>query len=183
MDVIIAGAGISGLAAAISLRRSGHKVTLYERSALNNEIGAAINVPSNVTRFLIPAWGLDPVQARFVRGKATHFCDSRSRDTLLTVDLGPLCEAAGAPLYYAHRVDLHAELKRLACGVEGVGVPARVVARAEVRGYVSVVRLGCCSSSSSSGCFRRAQLLELTISRTRIPHRSDSQTGPWSPPT
>jgi len=52
MDVLIVGAGITGLAAAISLRRSGHKVTIYERSSLNNETGAAINVPPNVGRWV-----------------------------------------------------------------------------------------------------------------------------------
>lgn len=138
MDVIIAGAGISGLAAAISLRRSGHKVTLYERSALNNEIGAAINVPSNVSRFLVPSWGLDPVRAQFVSGTAQHFCDARTLETHVKVDLVALCKEAGAPLYQAHRVDLHKELKRLACEEgDGVGVPARVVVRSEVVGFVS----------------------------------------------
>ena len=41
-------------------------MTIYERSSLNNEIGAAINVPPNVGRFLL-AWGLDPVKSRFVK--------------------------------------------------------------------------------------------------------------------
>lgn len=138
MEVIIAGAGISGLATAISLRRSGHKVILYERSSLNNEIGAAIYVPANVSRFLVPSWGLDPIRARFVSGKATHLCHHRTLDTYHKVDLVTLCQEAGAPLFYAHRVDLHDELKRLACGAEGVGVPARLVTRAAVVGYVSV---------------------------------------------
>lgn len=177
MDVIIAGAGIAGLAAAISLRRSGHHVTLYERSSLNNEIGAAINVPANVTRFLVP-WGLDPVRAMFVRGKGTHFCDHKTLETYHKVDLVALCEEAGAPLFYAHRVALHEELKRLACGAEGVGVPAKVVVRAEVKTYVSILIL---AQALRSGFHRRVQSAHCY----RIPLRRPShlQTGPSSLPT
>jgi salicylate hydroxylase len=57
MDVAIIGAGIAGLAAAISLRRAEHKVTLYERSSFLNEVGAAINMPPQATR-IMKAWGL-----------------------------------------------------------------------------------------------------------------------------
>ena len=42
LDVVIVGGGIAGFAAAIALRRAGHAVRVYERSAMNNELGAAI---------------------------------------------------------------------------------------------------------------------------------------------
>lgn len=136
MDVVIAGAGITGLAAAISLRRSGHRVTIYERSSMNNELGAAINVPSNVARFLVP-WGLDPVKARFVTSKGMRF------DSFNTMEAGAFHDHAGnttifgAPLYYSHRVDLHESLKRLATNPDGPGIPATIHLKSEISRYVS----------------------------------------------
>ena len=62
LDVAIIGAGIAGLAAAISLRRATHKVTVYERSSFKNEVGAAINMPPQATR-IMKAWGIDPPRA------------------------------------------------------------------------------------------------------------------------
>lgn len=58
LDVGIIGAGIAGLAAAGSLRRAHHKVTVYERSSFLNEVGAAINMPPQATR-IMQTWGID----------------------------------------------------------------------------------------------------------------------------
>ncbi|KAK0745729.1 hypothetical protein B0T18DRAFT_410065 [Schizothecium vesticola] len=55
MHIIITGAGLTGLSLATSLSRSpSHTVTIYQQSTLAHEVGAAINVPPNVARFLIP---------------------------------------------------------------------------------------------------------------------------------
>lgn len=58
LDVAIVGGGIGGLAAAISLRRSGHKVTVYERADFVGEVGASISCAANGTRWL-HEWGVD----------------------------------------------------------------------------------------------------------------------------
>lgn len=136
MNVIIAGAGISGLAAAIALRRTGHQVTMYERSSLNNEIGAAINVPPNISRILIP-WGLNPVNSRFVKSSGLRFYSPTTLERLHEIDYKEVCATAGADIYYAHRVDLHESLKQLAIGPKGPGKPVNIYARSGVHQYVS----------------------------------------------
>lgn len=52
LRVLIAGAGIGGLTAAIALRRQGHHVDIFEQSKLSQETGAAIHLASNCNGLL-----------------------------------------------------------------------------------------------------------------------------------
>ncbi|KAI9037629.1 putative salicylate hydroxylase [Aspergillus affinis] len=52
LQVIVVGAGLAGLAAAIALHRAGHDVKVIEQSGFHNEVGAAIHVAPNATRVL-----------------------------------------------------------------------------------------------------------------------------------
>ena len=137
MDVVIAGAGITGLTAAISLRRSGHRVAIYERSSMNNELGAAINVPPNVSRFLVPM-GLNPVKARFVKSRGMRFDSYATMEAGAFHDHSQNVEVFGESLWYSHRVDLHESLKRLATDPEGPGIPVKVHLKSEVVSYVRI---------------------------------------------
>lgn len=58
LDVAVIGGGIGGLAVATALRKSGHKVTIYERADFAGEVGASISCAANGTRWL-EEWGVD----------------------------------------------------------------------------------------------------------------------------
>ncbi|KAI9166928.1 hypothetical protein HJFPF1_03043 [Paramyrothecium foliicola] len=57
LKVVIVGAGIGGLGAAIALRKAGHKVEIYEQSMLAREVGAAVHLAPN-SNGIFRRWGL-----------------------------------------------------------------------------------------------------------------------------
>ncbi|PLN82536.1 FAD binding domain-containing protein [Aspergillus taichungensis] len=135
LHIIVVGAGIAGLATATSLRRAGHTVDLYEKSAQDNETGAAIYVPPNASQFLLP-WGLDLDKWRFVKSQKVSFLDHTTLEAKMTLSDGMTAkEVAGAELYYAHRVDLHGCLKWMATRPDGRGKPATIHLMSNVTAY------------------------------------------------
>jgi len=48
LNIAVIGGGLGGLSAAISLRRAGHKITIYERHSFAGEVGAGIRIPSKM---------------------------------------------------------------------------------------------------------------------------------------
>jgi len=135
LKIVIVGAGIAGFSAAIAFRRAGHTVDIYERSGLNNEIGAAIHVAPNASRGLLE-WGLDPVGARFVTATSNKRMDGANLTVFSENNNKDVPQKYGAPWFFAHRVDLHTELKRLATQTDGPGIPAVVHLRSEIVKYV-----------------------------------------------
>jgi salicylate hydroxylase len=107
MRIAVVGGGIGGLTAALSLRRAGFEVDVYEQAAELTQIGGGINMGPNAVRILRRlglAAGLD---REGIRPLFTHQRRWQDGRTLQRAPLNPLCEELyGAPHMTLHRADL-----------------------------------------------------------------------------
>jgi salicylate hydroxylase len=120
MKVLIAGAGIGGLAAALSLHRVGFEVQIFERAASLGEAGAGIQISPNGARVL-HALGLEKdLDAIAFRPEAVELRLHKSGLTVARTPLGKaIASRYGFPYYHIHRADLHGMLEnavRERCG-------------------------------------------------------------------
>ena len=106
MHILIAGAGIGGLSAALCAVHFGHRVTVVERAKALREVGAGIQLPPNAMR-VFRALGLEAGIAR--NAFAPEAIEARMGETgrtLFDIPLGPSAEDRwGAPYLHIHRAD------------------------------------------------------------------------------
>jgi salicylate hydroxylase len=126
LDIGIIGGGIGGLSAAISLRRAGHKVTVYERNDYAGEVGASVSCAANGSRWL-HEWGVDVQKGDPVILKSLINRDWTTGEPVSTYDLGDYKEKWGYAYYMFHRQYMHAMLMECALQEEGLGIPARLL--------------------------------------------------------
>lgn len=108
MDILIVGAGIGGLTAAIRLVQSGHRVRVVEQAKVLGEVGAGIQMSANAVKVL-QAIGVEPaLEATGVKPKAFEFRRFNTGELLHRIPLGDAHrEKHGAAYYQMHRRDLH----------------------------------------------------------------------------
>ena len=109
--VLIAGAGIGGLTAALALLRRGFDVDVYEQASTLGEIGAGFQVGANAARVLFSLGLEDQIRGIYalVAGKEVRLWNTGQ--TWKLFDLGDSSvERYGFPYFMIHRADLHAIL-------------------------------------------------------------------------
>ena len=149
--ILIAGAGLGGLTAALALLKAGFDVDVFEQAQELGEIGAGVQIAANGSR-LLQALGLTEDLQHIGTGISGK--DIRLWNTGRTwplIDLGAnSIDRYGAPYYTLHRADLHRALveqirrrkpdafhlgvKAVGCSQQGDQVTLELDGQAPVRG-------------------------------------------------
>lgn len=110
-QVVVAGAGVAGLTAAIAFAERGYCVQVFEQAQRLEAVGAGLQLSPNATRILRQLGVLDRLLPAAVRPEAVVIKDARTLRELARVPLGQAGEIRwGAPYLVAHRADLQEAL-------------------------------------------------------------------------
>jgi len=108
--IVVAGAGIGGLAAALSLARAGKRVLVLERATRIEEVGAGLQIAPNAGRALARL-GLEPALAAVgLEPAAINVRRARDGAVLARLPLEGARARWGAPFRVFHRADLQQAL-------------------------------------------------------------------------
>jgi salicylate hydroxylase len=111
--MVVAGAGIGGLCAALALIRRGFDVTVCEQAPELREVGAGVQLSPNGTRVLAALGVLDDLRKVAVEAEAKEIRLWSSGETWPLFDLGASAMAEyGFPYLMVHRGDLQTVLAK-----------------------------------------------------------------------
>ncbi|RWN13214.1 MAG: FAD-binding protein [Mesorhizobium sp.] len=146
-QIVIAGAGVAGLTAALAFAERGYTVRVFEQAQRLEAAGAGIQLSPNATRILRQLGVLDRLLQAAVRPEAVVLKEAATLRELARVPLGQAAETRWqAPYLVAHRADLQSALMarvseipdiRLTTGARIGGVdtgPDGITATAEIGG-------------------------------------------------
>ena len=109
--VIVAGAGIGGLTAALALAAKGFRVVILEKAERLEEAGAGLQLSPNASRILIELGLRERLGTRALVPEAISIMSARSGGEIARLPLGEDAGSrAGAPYWVLHRADLQAAL-------------------------------------------------------------------------
>ncbi|MEJ7687826.1 MAG: FAD-dependent monooxygenase [Variovorax sp.] len=144
--ILIAGAGIAGLASALALARRGHGVDVCEQAPAFAEVGAGIQLGPNVTRRLQSLGLLDDLLRVAAQPEALVVRSAVHGGSIARLPLGgDIARRYGAPYLCARRADVHALL------LNAVHAGGKVALAAGVRIADAVGREGRVCVSSADG--------------------------------
>jgi 3-hydroxybenzoate 6-monooxygenase len=109
-QVIVIGAGIGGLAAALALARQGARVRIIERAGEIREVGAGVQTGPNAFRAFARLGVSDQMEAIGFRPGAIRLLDSVTDQELSRQTLGRAFEAR---FEYPYRVAFRADVQRV----------------------------------------------------------------------
>ncbi|MCS6765419.1 MAG: FAD-dependent monooxygenase [Candidatus Protistobacter heckmanni] len=138
MKILIAGAGIGGLTAALALTRRGFEVQVVEQAAELRELGAGLQLSANGVRALAQLGLGEALREVAVEpaGKAVRLWNSGQ--TWKLFDLGAeSVQRYGHPYYTLYRADLHRLLAEAVLAVQ----PGAVMLGARTEGEEAVLTL------------------------------------------
>jgi salicylate hydroxylase len=109
--IVVAGAGIAGLTAAIALAKQRFHVIVLEKAAQLDEAGAGIQLSPNASGVLIDLGLEQHLAERVVTPDDITIVAARSGRPIVRIPLGASARVRyGAPYWIAHRADLQAAL-------------------------------------------------------------------------
>ena len=108
--MIVAGAGIGGLTAALALARCGFRVTVLEQAERLEETGAGIQLSPNAAGTLIDLGLERMLRPHAVAPRALRILSATSGLEIVRVPLSEAEQRYGAPYWVIHRGDLQAAL-------------------------------------------------------------------------
>ncbi|MFV0280131.1 MAG: FAD-dependent monooxygenase [Rhodoblastus sp.] len=108
--VIIAGAGVGGLSAALALSAAGRQVVVVERAPELAEFGAGLQLSANATRRLAKWGALAPLKESATAIEAVDLRAAGDGAVIATVPVGESEKRWGSIYLVAHRADLLAAL-------------------------------------------------------------------------
>jgi salicylate hydroxylase len=109
--VIVAGAGIGGLTAALALAARQFRVVVLEQAPRLQEAGAGLQLSPNAMRILVQLGLAEALRGKALAPEAICLRVARSGRVLARIPLGSAIEQRyGAPYCVAHRADLQAAL-------------------------------------------------------------------------